>query len=235
MSVGRVFASGRVLRTGASFDSKDVATCYESWRADFGLSTATANVWTGRKNGLVLAQTTSGKRGTVVANQLNGFPCLRQDGVDDLLQLASFVHTQPYGVLMVFKCTPHAPGANDIALDLNSASDGVIIDTTPRTFLDGSAVCLYPNTVAANAYRYCIFYWNSTMAWISENGIVRKCSAISNIATTNITLGGLSTEAGTHWMAQDVVEVTPFGALTADDVGQLNNYCRVTYGLKGVG
>ena len=228
----RITTGGRISAPRGAPDIAGVANIYESWRSDSGLSTATSSVWTGRKNGLILSQSTAGKRGTVVTNQLNGFSCMRQNGTNSLLQLASFAHAQPYAALFVFKCTAHAPGANSIALDLNAGTDLINIDTTPRTYIDGSAVCIY-NTASGSSYTYLLCYWNTTNSFIMENGKQVATGNISNTAATNVTLGGLSTEAGNWWMQQDVVELSLFGSITVGDISWINNYARETYAIPG--
>lgn len=121
------FSNSETLTLTLIYGDTDVAeilpsaiTGLQAWyKSDTGVTESPAGVvsaWADQSgNGYTLSQATAGMRPTIVAGQLNGYPAVRFDGVDDGLQSAVNVATFPSkrGTCFVV-CKPTAEFGNGL-------------------------------------------------------------------------------------------------------------------------
>ena len=221
------------------FDPAGIATTFEDWTTEYGVDTGATAVWTGALNGLVLSQATSAKRPTLVKRDVNGYDALAFDHTaTQHIGLASFVHAQPYGFLLVYKCTNQSAASNNdnvITFGPTTATRYVISDTTPRCFLSGGTnLAGSPQVKLAEAkYSYLVAYLNGTSSWFSIDGRRVNVGDAGTSATTQLTLAGFSDS--THCTTISASKMTWFGALTSDEEAKMATFCRRKYGIVGRG
>lgn len=221
----------------SKFTPASLTNVFARWRTDSGLDVAQTSVWTDSINGLVLSQATGSARPTLAAAELDGFSAASfAHASSQRITLASFVHSQPYGFLLVYKCTNQtAASGQDLVFSFGSAvgARSMLSDDTPRSFFSaGTNLAASPQMMLAQAkYSYMLMYANGTSSWVTIDGRRVSVGDAGNNATTQITLGGFSD--GTHCTTIKVLELVPFGTLVAGEDEKIYNYCRRTYPTIG--
>ena len=238
---GRVATASRVATTGrAAFSGRTIPNLlalgdtFALYRADTGISLNAGNVsgWTdGSGNGRTISQVTAGKQPLFVANSSKGQPGVLCDGVDDFLVSGALTIPQPYTVLMAARITAQsAASSHDVVWTQNTGSTNglLLVDTTPRSLLNGGASITYAGILCNGAFAVVLCTLNGASGEIRENGVVRASGNVGSVSGDIVSIGALSD--GSHSATIEVAEYAIISrALSADDKARAEAYLMARY------
>ncbi len=208
-----------------------------SWyRSDLGITTGHAigsvSVWADQSGGgNNLVQFTASGQPLLIDNQLNGYPCVRFDGINDEMLTNSFSSLYPYSIFIVFK--------------LNALVDYAAIftgDSFPAGYLSvypaagGGGLFSNNGGVLQNPdftpFQYCLV----TAIFDGVNSSLQTgngTEAIGNAGTNTISkfsLGGSYTVSNLSQI--DVCDIVIVDhAATVDEIDNVKDYVLARYGI----
>jgi hypothetical protein len=179
-------------------------------------------------SGYHLTQPTDGKNPLIVANQLNGYPALVFDGVNDSMQ-ALFAQTQPVGVFIVFKNINDGTGV--------FVFDGGGIADRNALQLSGSSTETMRNNLTFSTTRYNWFGAFGVVSCVFDGAISYFKTPVQGVDITNVgtlnmdglTIGSNGDETN-FWSNVAIVEIIiqdKHG--TTDELKQVRDYLKTKY------
>lgn len=202
------------------------------------IATGAVSSWTNLKpGGVAPAQATGSKQPTNTANQINGHNAVVFGGTsdtDDFLTVAATL-TQPFHVFTVCQCTAKAAATNQDMMWSFSATSGLLVDSTPRSFLwAGTLLAMSPQLALASSFTLLEGLYNgasSSLIETTSSGSTTRGSGNAGSGNgTSITLGGFP--AGTHTTATKIARfIVVSGEVTGSNLVQTRDYLVRRYGL----
>ena len=227
------------MMMGSRWVSTDIAGCTFWVKSDSGVTkdgSDRVSIWVDQITGNNLLQATDSKKFTYYANQLNGYPSLRSDGIDDFMQTGAFViASNPTTRFLVYKNrVPGGAGANDGILDGRTDYWGYFEDTGPNSYMYGGTYCIIGELFSNNAYTLTtmIIPTAGYPGRLRKNGIEKTITDGGPVASTpgGITLGSLYD--GSRATNIDFVEFISYNsALSADNITLVESYLNTRYAI----
>lgn len=173
----------------------------------------------------------AGTRPILKLNQINGYPSIRFDGVDDILQ-ALYTLAQPQTVLLVAKQLVIG-GANTHDFICSGGDDyaGLAQDDAPRHYLyKGLNATLGTGVVIDSQWGLLTLVFNGTSNALRVNGVQESTYDAAAGDPGGLTLGG--THIATRWTNVEFAAAFQYsGAITGTDLDYLEAGLMNKYGL----
>lgn len=202
------------------------------------LNGSTVSAWADQSgNGQNAVQVTAASQPAYVANQLNGYPVLRFDGVNDYLQNTSLVIGQPTTFFIVHTQNVIASNKKSGVFDSKVYGDPY----TTRQLIDyngienwlgiyaGTSWLNYPKTAPFTQITTAVF--NGANSKIYENGVL-KITGNPGTYTINGYYIGSSGLAADRWYNGDVAEIIIYNRTLNDtELQMVYTYLKQKYAI----
>lgn len=211
-------------------------TSLKAWyKSDTGVSLNGAKVtqWNDQSgNSNHLTQATEDKQPGFSASQLNGYPAIVFDGVDDVLDTAAFTLNQPETVFIIFKQTTWTD--NDTIFDGLGGNSGRLFQRTTTPNIGTYAGDFGPPSadLAVNTFGLitCILNGASSVLQVNNNAE----STTGSVGSSNMggfTLGDFG-DGGAAANISVVEVIVMEAAASADERTSVKNYVSERYGIS---
>lgn len=215
----------------------DITGCTFWVKSDTGVTkdgSDRVSQWNDQIAGNNLLQATDSKKFTYYANQLNSYPSLRSDGVDDYMQTGAFtIAARPTSRFLVYKNrTPGASGVKDCIQDGRTDYWIYLEDTSPQSAIYGGTYCFTGELFSNNVFTLTtmIIPTTGTPGRLRKNGVEKTITDGGPVASTpgGITLGSLPD--GTRGTNIDFVEFIAYDSvLSAGNITLVEDYLNTRY------
>lgn len=176
-----------------------------------------------------LIQATGANKPLLTAGELNGFPAIVFDGVDDKMK-TTFIKTQPVTVFIVYKKNDAVKGyVTDGGADLTA---NIIHDTAGEISLYAGTGS-FPDTVVLpeDAYSLLIATFNDAGSKVQRHNGTTTTGTAGSSSPDGFTIGGKSTTA-TEFANISVMEIILSDSNSTDeDRKEVRGYVRARYGI----
>ncbi len=172
----------------------------------------------------------AGTRPILKLKQINGFPSIRFDGVDDLLQ-ALYTLAAPHTVFLVYRQLSFNDLTHDFVIANGNSVGGILSRNTPATYIGGNT---YPNIAANicdNVFSVVTVIHNGASSLLRVNGVQLISGDAGSEDPNGLTVGGYID--GTRTTNIEVAAVLHYaGVISGANLAYLEAGLAAKYGLS---